>query len=94
MNDLIFIDTETTGLSHYTHEAYEVAWVGEEGEPKRLVLPHTWQQADPFALTVGHYFERRIFDEARAGEAEIGGLHLELTGATLVGATRGSTPAT
>lgn len=89
MNDLIFIDTETTGLSQYTHEAYEVAWVGEEGEPERLVLPHTWQHGDPFALMVGHYFERRIFQEPVAGEEDIDYLHRELTGATLVGSNPG-----
>lgn len=89
MTKLIFIDTETTGLNPTKFHPYEVAWAGEVGEPKRLVLPHRWRDGDPAALAVGHYLERRIFEEPVATDSQIRDLHTELTGVTLVGSNPG-----
>lgn len=85
LNKLIFIDTETTGLDPQRYEAYEVAWAGETGEPKRLILPHDWRNGEPFALSVGHYFDRKIFNEPMASEGQLAGFADELVNATLVG---------
>ena len=58
MTAVCFVDTETTGLDPDRHAIWEVA----------LILPdaseHVWQfpvdemSADPFALNIGHYWER------------------------------------
>lgn len=56
----VYVDCETTGLDDRIHQAYEVAWAldGGPGTPSRLDLPHTLAHADPFALRIGHYWER------------------------------------
>lgn len=85
MTLLCFIDTETTGLDPHKYEAYEVAWAIDNGPINRLVLPHDFAMADPEALRIGHYLDRRVHKEPMASYAEIMDLHEALTGVTLVG---------
>lgn len=82
----VYIDTETTGLDPVMHMAYEVAWAGEDQEPRRLILPHTTSSADPTALEIGRYYERGIQYELWASQREVGEMHASLQGNTLVGA--------
>jgi DNA polymerase III epsilon subunit-like protein len=55
---LAFVDIETTGLSPHYHEVWEVALIVDEEE-------HVWQlpvdlrKADPSALRVSRFYERR-----------------------------------
>jgi hypothetical protein len=55
-----FVDTETTGLHPDKHQIWEVALITPNGDE------HVWQfpvedemAADPFALDIGRYWERR-----------------------------------
>lgn len=60
---LAFIDTETTGLDREWHEIWEVALVlrDNEGVESERVwqLPVDLGQADPMALKIGRWYERR-----------------------------------
>lgn len=60
-----FVDTETTGLHPDRHQIWEVALITPDG------AEHVWQfpvlnelDADPFALEVGHYWDRRWSQDA------------------------------
>jgi hypothetical protein len=61
MSDLVcFVDTETTGLDPDRHAIWEVALITPDGNE------HVWQfgpvdemAADPFALNIGRYWDRR-----------------------------------
>jgi len=59
MSGLAFVDTETTGLDPDRHEVWEVALIVDERE-------HVWQlpvdlgRADPVALRISGYHERRV----------------------------------
>jgi DNA polymerase III epsilon subunit-like protein len=63
MTRLCFLDTETTGLDQDRHEVYEIGLVVRDpGGPElewRWWLPVRLDQADPMALKVGQFFERR-----------------------------------
>lgn len=56
---LAFVDTETTGLDPDVHEIWEVGLVVDETR-------HSWQlpvdlsRADPMALRINNYYERRL----------------------------------
>ena len=64
MSDIVFVDTETTGLDPDKHEIWEVALIVHEG-PMLGWREHVHQlevdlgRADPFALKIGHFHERR-----------------------------------
>jgi hypothetical protein len=68
---LAFIDTETTGLVPGYHEIWEVALILERdyGDQRRTT-EHVWQlpvdlgRADPMALKIGRFHERRGTAEA------------------------------
>lgn len=89
MTTLCFIDTETTGLDARIHQPYEVAWwLEDEPEPRSSWLAHDLTYADPKALDIGGYWDRK------AWAAQDGGwmftesqrtLGLVLEGVTLVG---------
>lgn len=58
--NLCFVDTETTGLDPDRHQIWEVALITPDG------AEHVWQfrvenelSADPFALNIGRYWDRR-----------------------------------
>lgn len=63
MTKLAFLDTETTGLDPDKHEIWEVGLIirdgDSSGEEYVWQFPITEIDADPFALEVGYYWERR-----------------------------------
>lgn len=59
MNDLVFLDVETTGLDDTKHEVWEIAWVVNDEHPvEERILSHTLRTADPEALGMNGYYER------------------------------------
>lgn len=59
--DIVFIDTETTGLDPDRHEIWEVGAISlYQGEwvEEHWFLPVDESKADPFALDIGGYWER------------------------------------
>lgn len=87
MTDLLYLDTETTGLNFQTAQVVELAYAIGPGDIKTLVLPHTLQGAEPKALEINKYYERGLDDRSRwATEAEIGAAVAEMTGRTLLAA--------
>lgn len=63
---LAFVDTETTGLDPDLHEIWEVALI-VEGQEFTWMLPVDLGRADPVALRVGHFYERRQPDLSECG---------------------------
>lgn len=65
MTKLCFIDTETTGLEPDRHEVYEIGLIVRDPALSALDLEWRWwlpidlDHADPNALHVGRFFERR-----------------------------------
>lgn len=57
MNDLIFLDTETTGLDPERHEIWEIAWAINDGPVEERVLVHSLKTADLKALELNTYLE-------------------------------------
>lgn len=58
MTDLIFLDTETTGLDPDKHEIWEIAWaVNDEVPVQERILVHSLKTADPKALEMNGYLE-------------------------------------
>jgi hypothetical protein len=63
MSSICFIDTETTGLDPVRHGIWEVALITPDS------CEHVWQfpvdemAADPIALNIGRYWERRWPDD-------------------------------
>jgi oligoribonuclease (3'-5' exoribonuclease) len=56
--DLIFLDTETTGLDPDLHEIWEIAWaINDEIPVQERILVHSLKTADPRALEVNTYLE-------------------------------------
>lgn len=58
MSDLIFLDTETTGLEADKHEIWEIAWAVNDGEIESAIIPHSIVKADPKALGMNGYYKR------------------------------------
>lgn len=60
---LAFVDVETTGLHPYLHDVWEVAAIirrpGEDDAEHTWQMPPDLARADPFALDVGGYWQRR-----------------------------------
>lgn len=84
MSDLIFLDTETTGLDPELHEVWELAYAKNDGPINTYVLPHSLKSADPRALAMNGYFQRHPLG-ARA-DGPMGDIYLKeiLAGNTLV----------
>ena len=57
MTDLIFLDTETTGLDPDNHEIWEIAWAINDGPVEERILVHSLKTADPKALELNTYLE-------------------------------------
>ncbi|RKN61904.1 hypothetical protein D7231_32040 [Streptomyces klenkii] len=83
MTALAFVDCETTGLDPRRHEAWEIAVIRRETDGTET--EHLWQArlgadelslADPRALKIGRYRERRIAipDDHAAVALRLGGL--------------------
>jgi DNA polymerase III epsilon subunit-like protein len=58
MTDLVFLDTETTGLEYKTHEIWEIAWAINDGPIEERILVHSLKTADPSALDLNGYHVR------------------------------------
>lgn len=80
-NDLIFLDTETTGLDPNRHEVWEVAFAVGDGPIATYHLEHHLRTADVTALEINGHGKRFHGADPDAD------LHLRrvLTGATIVG---------
>lgn len=94
MTQIIFLDTETTGLDVNLHEAWEYAYVGYRSESDIIdgnpnitrtgFLDADLATADPQALEIGGYFNRYLepvqgmFDVAKD-------IMLSLNGAIIIG---------
>jgi hypothetical protein len=63
LDNIIFTDTETTGLSPDQHEIWEVAAISGDSE-YLWQLPVDLSRADHRALEIGHFYERRQVDLA------------------------------
>ncbi len=64
MSRLCFVDIESTGLEADRHEVYEIGLIVRDGDSRmdpewRWWLPVNLTRADPNALRVGRFFERR-----------------------------------
>jgi hypothetical protein len=82
---LLFLDTETTGLS-LDHDVWEVAFAIGDGPIVSHVLPHSLKNADPKALSLNGYWDR-FPGGARAVSVGIDvELRLLFEGKTIVGA--------
>ena len=55
----VFIDTETTGLDPDRHAIWEVALITPDGNEHVWQFPVDEVSADPFALDIGRYWDRR-----------------------------------
>lgn len=58
MDNLAFLDTETTGLDPDRHEIWDLAYI-IDGEEKVFEMDPDLSKADPFALDIGRFYERR-----------------------------------
>ena len=61
MSEVVFIDTETTGLDPDRHEIWDIALVYEEDgvwKEYQAFLPVDLGKADFRALSIGHFYER------------------------------------
>ena len=59
MSGICFIDTETTGLDPDRHAIWEVALITPGGDEHVWQFPVDEMAADPFALDIGRYWDRR-----------------------------------
>ena len=59
MTGICFIDTETTGLDPDRHAIWEVALITPGGDEHVWQFPVDEMAADPFALDIGRYWDRR-----------------------------------
>lgn len=84
MSDLIFLDTETTGLDPELHDVWELAYAKNGGPINTYILPHSLKTADPRALAMNGYFKRYPLG-ARA-DGPMGDIYLKeiVAGNTLV----------
>lgn len=57
-----FVDTETTGLDPDLHEIWEVGLILPDGSEHEWQLPVDLGRADPAALQIGRFHERRSAD--------------------------------
>lgn len=58
MTDIIFVDTETTGLDPERHEVWEIAYAINDGPVESFQVPHSLRNADPLALGINRYYHR------------------------------------
>jgi len=81
--DLVFLDTETTGLDSALHEVWEIAWAINAGPIDSRVVPHSIKTADPKALELNGYWHR---GEGYVSHRADHTLRAILDGSTIVGA--------
>ena len=68
MTGVCFVDTETTGLDPDRHEIWEVGIVLPDGSEWDWQLPVDLSRADPMALTIGRFHQRRWQSACRTDE--------------------------
>ncbi len=66
-----FVDTETTGLDPDRHEIWEVGLILPDGSEHEWQLPVDLSRADPIALNIGRYHDRR---HKREYDPNVGGV--------------------
>lgn len=71
MTDLIFLDTETTGLNPEIHEVWEIATAKNDGKVIDFFLSHTLRGADPKALELSGYYERMKYGDILPVDQEL-----------------------
>jgi DNA polymerase III epsilon subunit-like protein len=87
---IAFIDTETTGLDPFQHDAWEIAVIlrqdGHDTEHTFRILPDL-SNADPKALDINRYFERVSADDWTWDDRQTAAhqLYALLNGAVMVG---------
>lgn len=95
ITDLVYLDTETTGLDPKIHDVWEVAYAIEGGPIVTHILPHSLKTADPVALKLNGYYNRSAWGVQITGgtgvpqpSTPVADLLVReaLTGATIVGA--------
>jgi DNA polymerase III epsilon subunit-like protein len=59
MTGICFVDCETTGLDPDRHAIWEVALITPDGNEHVWQFPVDEMAADPFALNIGRYWDRR-----------------------------------
>ena len=63
-----FVDCETTGLDPDRHEIWEVGLILPDGSEHEWQLPVDLSRADPMALKIGGFHERRgVYSDRREG---------------------------
>lgn len=85
MNDLIYLDTETTGLDPYLHEVWEIAYAINDGPVRVCNVPHSIVTADEEALKMNGYWERGIIEYRDENTFDLI-LRKNIKGNTIVGA--------
>lgn len=83
---MIFTDTETTGLDRDQHQVVELAWAVDDEPTTCVVLPHTLAHAEPRALEINRYYERKLDDEERWDADAVDEFMRDAGGNVLVGA--------
>lgn len=70
MRKKIFIDCETTGLIYGEHSVIEIAYMHEDWDKPKVLIPYTyipgeedtwrppWAKADPVAMEINKFYER------------------------------------
>jgi len=87
VTDLVYLDTETTGLNPDLHEVWEIAYAINDGPVIHNVLPHDMVTADPEALKLNGYWKRANWGlQDKWGENFDLEVKQVLTGNTLVAA--------
>lgn len=64
-----FVDTETTGLDPERHEIWEVGLILPDGQERLWQLPVDLSRADPIALNIGRFHDRRADMAMKTGHA-------------------------
>ena len=92
MTTLAFLDTETTGLDPDRHEVWEIGLILRR--PDRTDQEYVWQlpvdlgQADPIALNIGRFHDRRASVAGQSLEDPVLGRPAELTAMPVGGLVR------
>lgn len=82
--NLIFLDTETTGLDPRRHEVWEIAYAVGDGPILHGIVRHSFTNPDPLALKLNGYLDRAV--DAKIDPMFERDLRLALEGSTVVGA--------
>lgn len=77
MSGVCFVDTETTGLDPDRHEVWEVALILPDGREWDWQLDVDLSRADPIALNIGRFHERRFQSALPYGEDGVRGNRTE-----------------